>query len=141
MRKRNVSADAAAFFTERRVRCLLLITVALGGTGKRTRKIKMPKFQYELNGHVGLKAIAKANATSVESIRRRFNNGMNIEEAISDILARRAAVKKSKAKVKKMKQRKPPGRKPAPKFACRYPDKLSDLWCLALGISQGDRDE
>lgn len=93
----------------------------------------MPKYQYELNGHIGLKEIAKAHATSVESVRRRFLAGMDLKEAIDDILARREAIKKSKAKVKKMKS-KPRGRKPAPKFNCRYPDKLSELWRLALGI-------
>lgn len=81
------------------------------------------------NGIVGLIAIAEANDTAVPTIRRRLNKGLTLNEAIDDI-------HKSREKVNKVRELNPYKPKTKPnKNPCKFPDQLSELWCLALGIT------
>ncbi len=86
-------------------------------------------YKHVWNGICGLAAIAAEIETSVPSIQRRLSKGLTLDEAIADI-------RKSSKKVKKVKSLKPykPKQPTSNKTPCKFPDKLSELWCLALGI-------
>nr|WP_319552415.1 hypothetical protein [uncultured Vibrio sp.] len=87
-----------------------------------------PRSKHVWNGIVGLVAIAESIGAAVPTIRRRLHKGLTLDEAIDDI-------QKSRAKVNKVRELNPYQPKPkSNRTPCKFPDQLSELWCLALGI-------